>query len=499
MKAHRSCLAVALAAVLGSGPGATAQTAPIAGRVVLAGWSEHVPEARVHLLTPRMHAVSTTRADADGHFSFRSVEPGQYYLQATYERRSSAVAGPVRVPDAEQTSVELTLPSELYTRARSCLWSDPLADRPDGQEGESAPEGSATGVLAGVAYDESTTTPLPAARIRIGWTDPEGVRRTREATTDAAGRFVFCDIAARVPLEVRLDVLGRLGSYHAGVRIRPNALARMDLSAALAGSTSLEILASTPGARTDSLAMLQGRLLDASTDAPIAGAVIALEGTQLRTVTDEEGGFRIAGVPAGEYAFQVTRLGYDWRSEYIDVQASSTMTLQLRAAPTAVALEAVVVRVSTPETRMAKAATQAPRVIAGEDLHRAEERAASLIDVIRRFPSLQIRTGQFETELGIERGVCIESSRALMRYAIPERKTPLPWCEMIAIVLDGAATIRGSEMINALRLRQVESIEFLPPTGALQYGERAALNGALVIWTRDRGPHRDPARWRPGS
>ncbi|MEJ2185646.1 MAG: carboxypeptidase regulatory-like domain-containing protein [Gemmatimonadota bacterium] len=498
MRMRTSPLALAAAIAVFGPLAAPVSAQSIPGRVVLAGWHEPVPGALVQLLGPDLAPVATVRADSTGRFLFDGVADGEYYLQATLRGTSSAVEGPFRLPgDDLNAGIRLDLPSRLYDRARACLHDSVAAGRPD--QGVVAGGPAAVGVLAGVAYDELTATPLPAARVAISWKTADGVENTLRARTDGAGRYVFCRVPARVGLTVRLDVLGRVSAFHEGVRVQPGALARMDLSAQLMADTRVRVLGTTTGgANPDSLATLQGQLLDAATEEPIVDAVIALEGLQRQAVTDHNGYFRITGVPAGQHTFLVTRLGYDWRSEPIDVGPGATVVVELRAKPTAIALEAVVVRVSTPEMRMAKAATQAPRVLAGSLLGSAQERAASLEDVIHLFPSLRIRHGQFETELGIERGTCIESSRALMRYAIPERQTELPWCEMIAIVIDGAPTVRGTEMISMLLLKNVESIEFLPPTGALQYGERAALNGALVIWTRGRGPHRDPGRW-PGG
>jgi hypothetical protein len=113
---------------------------------------------------------------------------------------------------------------------------------------------------------------------------------------------------------------------------------------------------------------------------------------------------------------------------------------------------------------------------------------------MRELPSLQIRQGQFETYEGVQYGYCVESSRGLARLDAPEQQTTLPWCEMISVVIDGIETIRASEALHMARLREIESIELVPPLGAHRWGERAAVNGALVIWTRGRGPFRDGGR-----
>jgi hypothetical protein len=44
-------------------------------------------------------------------------------------------------------------------------------------------------------------------------------------------------------------------------------------------------------------------------------------------------------------------------------------------------------------------------------------------------------------------------------------------------------------------MQNIESFEYLSPVEAgQQYGLDASANGALVIWTRGRGPHKSPDR-----
>ena len=328
----------------------------------------------------------------------------------------------------------------------------------------------------------------PGAKVLVDWMGPGGGENHAVAPADAAGQFVLCDVAASVPLSVRAEALGRTVRAPGEVVVHAGSLARLDLPIDLVEGPELRVLETTV-AETGSLATLHGRLLDAATGSPIPGADVGLEGTALRTVTDVDGRFRITAVPPGEHHFNVDRLGYDWTSAAVTVDPGANVVLELRAAPQAVELEAIVVRTTTPEQRMARASTQAPRVVAGTRLRSFQERTAPFLEVLRDFPNLRIRQGRFETSDGVEDGTCIESSRALMRYAIPEKVTNNPWCEMIAIVIDGVATLRATEMVELIRLREIESIEFLPPLGAIQYGQRAAANGALVIWTLGKGPH----------
>lgn len=453
----------------------------IRGQVVLTGWGEPVISATVQLLDSTMAPISSTETDVTGTFRFTSVRPGSYFLQAMHGDQFSTLEGPIELTEnAGAKSAKLTMRSELYERALACLDTS---------------TGARQGVLAGVAYDVATDIPIPGARVVVEWPAERGSPSRLRGEADATGRFVLCEVPAGIGLTVWVESLGRASQRERDLKVQTRAVARLDMPLRMTTGSSLSVLgAQTEAVPTEQTATVEGRLLDAETDTPVHGAEVRLAAHDRRTLTDAAGRFRFTNVAPGETAFGVYRLGYEWESRPVEVLESASMVVELRAAPRAVELDAIVVRASTAEARMARAATQAPRVIAGRRLRQAEERTAPVAEVIRQFPSLRIQEGQFETSDGVEYGHCVESSRAMHRYAVIERETNLPWCESIAVVVDGVITIRGLEMLHALPLLEVESIEFLPPLGALRWGQRAAVNGALVIWTRGRGPHQAPER-----
>jgi hypothetical protein len=82
--------------------------------------------------------------------------------------------------------------------------------------------------------------------------------------------------------------------------------------------------------------------------------------------------------------------------------------------------------------------------------------------------------------------------------SIPDPRRVEPDCEPVVLVIDGVVTGDPHEPLRSFRLSDMESVELLQPTDAgLQYGLDASANGALVIWTRGRGPHRSEARNSP--
>lgn len=459
----------------------------IEGAVVVAGWEEPVPGAEVRLMDAERGMLATTTTDEDGGFAFRGLEPGYYHLQGRQGETVSEILGAIELRAGHsRTGIRVTMPSVLFERAQACFTR--------------AGRDRRSGVLAGFAYDPDTDMPLPGSRVVVHWRE-DGEPHQTEARSDAGGRYVFCDVPVETELRVTVQALGRMSDTGERVALRRASIARFDIPVELELARPVRVVEESrqEGSPTN-LATLVGTLLDAESGRPIATASVELGATGQQVLTDERGRFRFSGVSPGTYQFQVTRIGYDWdwESGVVEVEPSANILLELHAAPRAVELEAIVVRASTPETRMARGNSVSTRILSPDRIREAEERTQGMGDLIRELPSLQIRQGRFETYDGIEYGYCVESSRALARMAPPEQESRLPWCEMIAVIIDGIETIRGGEALHMVRVHEIESVEFLPPIGAMRYGERAAANGALLIWTRGRGPHRETAD-RDGS
>ena len=69
---------------------------------------------------------------------------------------------------------------------------------------------------------------------------------------------------------------------------------------------------------------------------------------------------------------------------------------------------------------------------------------------------------------------------------------------MVAVVLNGFPYYNAPELLAHATLDNIESVHYLSPTEAgLRYGMEAARTGALVLWTRGRGPYATPNAWIP--
>lgn len=90
-------------------------------------------------------------------------------------------------------------------------------------------------------------------------------------------------------------------------------------------------------------AEIRGTVTDSTSDAPVAGAQIFVAGTQLGALTNENGRYTIVGVPSGLATVRVQSMGYTSAERRVTLQADQVEVIDFGIAPSAVALEEVVV------------------------------------------------------------------------------------------------------------------------------------------------------------
>lgn len=86
-----------------------------------------------------------------------------------------------------------------------------------------------------------------------------------------------------------------------------------------------------------------GTVTDQTTNAPIAGVQISITGTQLGTITNNEGRFLIVNVPVGTREVRATSIGYSAGLASVEVRPGETTTVDFSLETSAVALEEIVV------------------------------------------------------------------------------------------------------------------------------------------------------------
>jgi outer membrane receptor protein involved in Fe transport len=112
---------------------------------------------------------------------------------------------------------------------------------------------------------------------------------------------------------------------------------------------------------------IRGKVTDRETKEALIGANVTVEGTSLGAKTDIEGEFIILNVPAGTYSLKASYVGYSSTTiSNIRVSTDLTTSQNLALAPEAIQVTGVEIIAERPLVN--KNATNAVRVVAGEDL-----------------------------------------------------------------------------------------------------------------------------------
>lgn len=129
-------------------------------------------------------------------------------------------------------------------------------------------------------------------------------------------------------------------------------------------------------------ASIAGRITESVAGAPVAGATVSVEGTTLRTLTGDEGAFRLTGVPPGPQVIRVIRIGYAPLRHYLVVPSQGSLTLDLTLGKSALTLPGLVVT-ADPVSR-ARGELGTASVIGQEAIR--NQTAASLAGVLELVP-----------------------------------------------------------------------------------------------------------------
>jgi TonB-linked SusC/RagA family outer membrane protein len=218
---------------------------------------------------------------------------------------------------------------------------------------------------------------------------------------------------------------------------------------------------------------IAGRITDAA-GAPVAGAQVVVEGTNLGARSDPDGSYRITGVTAGAVVVRVRLLGYGAQMQPVVVPAGGTVTADFQLQAIAVALEGIVV-VGYGTQRKVNL-TGAVGAVSGEDL--AKLPLPTVSQALQGLsPGLQV------VDMGGQPGlnpadILVRGQGTLGRGTsagqVQSRAASRP-----LVLIDG---IEGT--MDAVDLEDIESISVLKDaSSAAIYGSRAA-NGVILITTK---------------
>jgi hypothetical protein len=372
------------------------------------------------------------------------------------------------------------MPSVLFTRASDCL-----------------PQAVAigAGVLVGIAYEATTRSPIPAARVRVQWGALES--EVLETTADDGGRFHFCSVPGDTPLSVQMSAFGREADA-ADVTIEGGTMHRSDLglTATTGPLLSAELLVLERNASGRDRSRVTGVVVDATTGQPVPAALVSLAGAKEDVLTDGAGRFRIEDVTAADQLMEIERLGYGKQSATVAVGDRSEVVVEVRLPARPVELTGVAVDARRP--MLGLIGMNSSRVISGAAMAAYENRGATFESILReRFP-IRISKGVFSINDINQRITCLESRRRTSfsdRGSQTDTILSFPECNMIPMFVDDVPVADPGTFVDHVHVEDFETILYLPPTEVgVRYGLEGNSVGVILLYSRGRGPFVDRAR-----
>lgn len=230
---------------------------------------------------------------------------------------------------------------------------------------------------------------------------------------------------------------------------------------------------------------ITGRVVDGTTQQPLAEVNVLIEGTQRGTLTRNDGSFTLSGVPAGSYRLRLTRIGYGPLRQDVTLAAGATETVQLTLQPQAAILEPLVVTGYGTQRREAITGS-----VASVDAGVADVGVNSNVNRMLqgRVAGLSITTNNGEPGAGaqirIRGGTSLSASNEPL-YVIDGVPIENREAEPGGFALGDAPAPRSP--LNLLNPSDVRSITILKDAAATAiYGSRAA-NGVILIETKKGG------------
>jgi TonB-linked SusC/RagA family outer membrane protein len=222
-----------------------------------------------------------------------------------------------------------------------------------------------------------------------------------------------------------------------------------------------------------------GQVRNAESLAPLAGAQVFIEGTQIGNLVNNVGRFLLLNVPAGTYTINATMIGFTTASQEVTVTAGGTATVDFVLREQALALEGVIVTGTAGQARRREVGNSI-EALGTRDIEVAAVTQAS--DILQgRAAGVQINGTEGSPGAGAEIRIRGNSS-------VTQSNRPLIYVDGVRIENnqvgqsdEAAATAMPLDGINPNDIDRIEIVK--GPAATTLYGTEAA-GGVIQIFTK---------------
>ena len=245
---------------------------------------------------------------------------------------------------------------------------------------------------------------------------------------------------------------------------------------------ALVALVAVPGvvrAQVPTVGTITGRVVDATSQQPVASATVAVVGTQRGTLTAPDGTFRLVGVVPGQVTVRVQRIGYAAAVRPLVVTANETATLNVALAVSAVQLSEVVTTATGTQRRI-EIGNAISNVNASQVAAAVPTRSVGDL-LTARAPGVQVLPNSFA---GAGARVRIRGTSSLSLS-----NDPIYIIDGVRMTSNSGSTAIGvggtsPNRVGDINPDEIENIEVVKgPSAATLYGTDAA-NGVVLITTK---------------
>lgn len=208
----------------------------------------------------------------------------------------------------------------------------------------------------------------------------------------------------------------------------------------------------------DASGTIAGRILT-DTGAPAADVTVRLDGSARVEVTNAEGAFRFARVPAGEAVLLIEQIGWKSQRHAVRLAAGAVATVELRLEPQALLLDQVVVTTSREEQRRAETPATVHAIGAAE-IERIRPTHPS--ELMNRVPGVWVNvTGGEGHMAAIRHPMTTNPVYLYLENGVPTRSTgffnhnalyeiDMPHADRVEVVKGPATALYGSDAIGGM-------------------------------------------------
>src|SRR6476646_1304936 len=225
---------------------------------------------------------------------------------------------------------------------------------------------------------------------------------------------------------------------------------------------------------------IAGRVTERTTNRPLAGVQVRVVGTTRGAATNDSGGYRIPGVPAGTVQLAVQRIGYGVASRSVVVSGENTTTADFTMSPAVTTLDALTIT-ATGETQLRRANGAPTATIGSAAIPKAA--ISTLSDALSsRVAGVVVQ--QAAGEIGAGSRIRIRGSNSISLSNDP------------LLIIDGIRADNSSQSsaqgtggqlpsrFNDINPEEIEDVEIIKgPAAAALYGT-AASNGVIQVTTK---------------